>query len=408
MISSKNNGIVELENVITLQHIEVEEDVILLYFNHGEFNAWLENTNKHIPDIYELKKKSENVFGFNCSLLTGVFTQTSLKLSVSNDTERLNYSLPYEYLEYAVVGDFEFTLRESNGYLTVLIQNKSELFWSRKLNLASLHYSTSSRFEKVERPTGPVKVGVIGSCFSRSMFRSEEYFNQGYKDLFTIPLTFFHSSLISLMSKRLEDNDYLLIHDLLGHEVCRYIEVEFLKNVKERIKSARVEYIVIDNYSDAALEVVRVDDCSFLTYNKYFSESIYKRKFSGREIFVPGEKKHIERYRAALKSFFLLLQELDLDKKLVLIGGRLSEFRTQSERWESKMGWIKITNRNWDIYDAIFLDEFKNAKYIDMRYTNWISDVNSPITGGASPSHYQSEFYKELYKKTLITIYTQQ
>ena len=97
-----------------------------------------------------------------------------------------------------------------------------------------------------------------------------------------------------------------------------------------------------------------------------------------------------------------------MDKKLVLIGGRLSEFRTQSERWESKMGWIKITNRNWDIYDAIFLDEFKNAKYIDMRYTNWISDVNSPITGGASPSHYQSEFYKELYKKTLMTIYTQQ
>lgn len=43
---------------------------------------------------------------------------------------------------------------------------------------------------KVERPTGPVKVGVIGSCFSRSMFRSEEYFNLGYKNHFTAPLTF--------------------------------------------------------------------------------------------------------------------------------------------------------------------------------------------------------------------------
>lgn len=85
----------------------------------------------------------------------------------------------------------------------------------------------------------------------------------------------------------------------------------------------------------------------------------------------------------------------------------MSEFRTQSERWESKMGWIEKTNRNFDIYDAIFLDYFKNAKYIDMRYTNWISDVNSPIIGGASPSHYQSGFYKELYKKTLMTIYAQ-
>lgn len=408
MIPSKKNGIAELENVITLKYIEAEEDFILFHFNCGEFNAWLENTNKHIPDIYELKKKSKNVFSFSCSLLPDVFTQISLKLSVSNDTERLNYSLSDEYFEYAVVGDFEFTLKESKGYLTVLIQNKSEFFLSRKLDLARLNYSTSSRFEKVERPSGPVKVGVIGSCFSRSMFRSEEYFNLGYKDYFTTPLTFFHSSLISLMSKRLESNDYLLISDLLGHEVHRYIEVEFLKNVKERITSAGVEYIIIDNYSDAALTAIRVDDCSFLTYNKYFSESIYKRKFSGKEIFVPGEKKHIERYRAALKSFLLLLQELDLDKKVVLIGGRLSEFRTESERWESKMDWIKNTNRNWDIYDAIFLEEFKNAKYIDMRYTSWISDVNSPITGGASPSHYQSGFYKELYKKTLMTIYTRQ
>jgi hypothetical protein len=402
MILSKNNDIAELENAIALQYIEFKKDALLLHFNNGDFNAWLENTNKHIPDIHELKKESENVFSFSCSLLPDVLSQISLKLSVSNHAKRLNYSLPDEYLKYAVVGDFEFMLSDSNGCLTVHIQNKSEFLWSKKLDLVSL-----SRFEKFECPTSPVRVGVIGSCFSRSMFRSEEYFNLGYKDFFSVPLTIFHSSLISLMSKKLEDNDYLLVADLLGHEVHRYIKVEFLKNVKELITSAGVEYIVIDNYSDAALEAIRVDACSFLTYNKYFSESIYKRKFSGKEILVPGANKHIEIYRTALRSFFLLLQMLELDKKVVLIGGRLSEFRTQSERWESKIGWIKNTNRNWDIYDAIFLDEFNDAKYIDMRYTNWISDINSPIRGGASPSHYQSEFYKELYKKTLMTIYSQ-
>lgn len=402
----EKKGIAELENLIILQHIKVEEDVILLHFNHGKFDAWLENTNKHIPEVYELKKESEGVFSFKCSLLPEIFTQTSLRLSVSNETERLNYSLPDEYLEHVVVSNFAFTLRDSKGCLTMLIQNKNELFWSKKLDLASLHYSSSNKFEKVECLSGPVKVGVIGSCFSRSMFRSEGYFNPEYKNFFTVPLTFFHSSLISLMSKRIEDNDYLLIPDLLSHEVLRYIEVEFLKNVKERITSAGVEYIVIDNYADAALETVMIDGCSVLTYNKYFSESIYKRRFSGKEILVPGEKKHKEIYRAALKRFLLLLQELNLDKRVILVGGRLSEFRTPSERWESKMDWIKNTNRNWDIYDAIFLDEFKNAQYIDMRSTSWISDVNSPIMGGASPSHYQSGFYKELYKNTLRTIYT--
>ncbi|MEY0430598.1 DUF6270 domain-containing protein [Providencia rettgeri] len=404
----EKKGIADLENLIILQHIKFEDDVILIHFNHGKFDAWLENTNKHIPEIYDLKKESEGVFSFKYSLLPETFTQTSLRLSVSNETERLNYLLSDEYLEHVVVNNLSFTLRDSKGFLTMLIRNKNELFWSKKLDLASLHHSSSNKFEKVECLSGPVKVGVIGSCFSRSIFRSEDYFNPDYKEFCTVPLTFFHSSLISLMSKRVENNDYLQIPDLLSYDVLRYIEVEFLKNIKERIRSAGVEYIIIDNYSDAALEVIMLNEFTALTYNKYFSESIYKKNFSGKEILVPGEKKHIETYRAALKKFFLLLQDLNLDKRVILVGGRLSEFRAPSERWESKMDWIKNTNRNWDIYDAIFLDNFKNAQYIDMRSTSWISDVNSPITGGASPSHYQSGFYKELYKNTLRTIYTKQ
>ena len=68
------------------------------------------------------------------------------------------------------------------------------------------------------------------------------------------------------------------------------------------------------------------------------------------------------------------------------------------------MNWIKRTNRNWDMYDAIFLEELPDAQYIDMRSTNWISDVNSPIIGGALPSHYQSGFYKEIYEKIIKII----
>ena len=93
-----------------------------------------------------------------------------------------------------------------------------------------------------------------------------------------------------------------------------------------------------------------------------------------------------------------------LFRSIILVGGRLSPFKTQSELWQSKMNWIKRTNCNWDMYDAIFLEELPNAQYIDMRSTNWTSDVNSPIMGGASPSHYQSGFYKEIYEKIMKII----
>ena len=50
-----------------------------------------------------------------------------------------------------------------------------------------------------------------------------------------------------------------------------------------------------------------------------------------------------------------------------------------------------------DIVDKIFLEVMPNSIYIDKRTTFWKSDIHSPIIGGASPSHYQSGYYKELF-----------
>lgn len=397
-----------LDELIVLHEIKEVENAIIFYFNKSCFNAWLENTNKHIPEVYELNKKSTGVFSFSSSQLPEDLAQTSLKLTISNSVDRLDYFLKDEYFKSTAIGRFEFFLERKKSNLIINIKNNIKLIQSEIIRYELLYYAnsiSSSRFEKVKNKIGPVKVGVIGSCFSRSVFRSDTFFNPDYKKYFTVPLTFFHNSLISIMSKSYEDEEYLLASDLLHDSVLRYTEIEFLKNVKEQICSNGIEYIVFDNYSDSALEVIEMDDESFLTYNKYFSESIYKRKFSDKQIFFPGEIRHLEKYREAVKKFYFFLQELKLDKKIILVGGRLSLFKTQSELWESKMDWINKTNHNWDVYDAIFLEEIPDAQYIDMKTTSWISDVNTPIIGGASPSHYQSGFYKEIYKKILNTIY---
>lgn len=270
---------------------------------------------------------------------------------------------------------------------------------------SGLNKNPGGSIDKIDLKNRPVKIGVVGTCFSRSVFRSDEYLNPGYKEFFTVPLTFFHDSLISLMSERSEDKDYLLVNDLLRDEVFRYIKVEFQKNVKELLLEAGVEYLVFDNYSDATLETIEMKENSYFTYNKYFSESIYKRKFADRQILKPGESKHVEKYRESVKNIFFMLKELNLDEKVILVGGRLSEYKTKSEFWESKMEWIERTNRNWDIYDEIFLKEIPNTQYIDIRSTDWISDENTKIIGGASPSHYQPGYYKEIYSKIKKTVF---
>ncbi len=386
------------KDMITLYRIEITKDNIDFYFGTHGFNAWLENENKHIPEVYELIKTDYGAYSFSCSQLPCLFTHTSLKLSIGNSTDRLHYTMQENYPAHIQGENYEFYLKLNSGALQIIIRKKTQSFWLGQVDHL-ISRCSSNGFESSESKAPPLKIAVIGTCFSRSMFRSDDFFNPGYKNLFTVPLTFFHSSIISLTSNRLEDPDFLLTSDLTSDQVFRYIEVEFLKNIKERIFSAGIDYLVIDNYSDSTLETVEMKENCFITYNKYFAESIFKRKFSNKKIFTPGELKHIDKYRQAVRKLYSTLQELNLDKRVILVGGRLSIFKNNSELWHSKMNWVKNTNRNWDVYDSIFLEEFPDAKYIDMRSTNWISDVNPPITGGASPSHYQSGFYKEIFEK---------
>ncbi|MEE1921389.1 DUF6270 domain-containing protein [Pseudomonas sp. 148P] len=392
------------DDLIVLRDIRIVKDSVVLHFDQDNFYAWFENSNKHIPEIYELERMGSGFYRFDCGLLPDLFTQTYLKLSLGNDSKRLEYSMQGHLSVCVESESAEFVLKEERGILLCFVKNKSQLLWSEKIDsLNGLH--RSGGFENSRIESSPKKICVIGTCFSRSVFRSDEYFNPDYKRFFTVPLTLFHNSLISLMSKRFEETGYCWDNDLLGDHVFRYVEVEFLKDLKERLCSSGADYLVIDNYSDATLEAVEIGEGCFFTYNKYFSESIFKRRFSGKKILVPGELKHIDKYREATKRLFLLLQELNLDKRVILVGGRLSAFKTRSELWQSKMSWIKRTNQNWDAYDAIFLEEFPDAQYIDMRSTAWISDVNPPIVGGASPSHYQSGFYKEIYRKIMCLIF---
>lgn len=396
------------ENMIVLLDAKLYEDRLVLYFNRSDFYIWLENTNKHILEVYELTQINDNAFVFYFSNLPAGYVQSSLKLSLSDNTDRLYYFIDDQVSEAPLKEDMDVYFKVNEQELVCVINRCSKPILQNDFLECGNYKIVGDRANSTEQINyidAPVKIGVIGTCFSRSIFRSDEYFNPDYKKYFTVPLTLFHSSLISLMSMRHADQEYLLINDLLPDQVFRYIEVEFQKNIKELISLSEVEYLIIDNYSDATHKVIEMNDNNMLTYNRYFAESIYKRKFSGKNSFTPGSEQHIIQYRESVRDFYSWLQTMNLDKKIILLGCRLSVFRSGTELWQSKMDWINKVNSNLDIYDSIFLEECSCAQYIDMRSTNWISDVNTPIVGGASPSHYQSEFYKEIYEKIKKVIF---
>ena len=253
----------------------------------------------------------------------------------------------------------------------------------------------------------PIDLLDIGTCFSRSIFKSDEYFNPSYKKFFCVKETLFHNSFISLFSNRF-DFDYSNIDDLVKGDAGKYIGIEFTKTMDALLKENAYQLIVVDNYIDAVSPIIRIQENTYLTYNKYFSESIFKRFFSFCEIIYPGTDKHLLLYKQSIRLFNNMLKKYNI-KNVVLIGGRLSKFKLDNDSvtrdiWVDKMDWILSTNHIWDEVDKIFLEEIPSAFYLDKRKTEWMSDNQSPIIGGASPSHYQSGYYKELYKDLLQLI----
>ena len=70
----------------------------------------------------------------------------------------------------------------------------------------------------------------------------------------------------------------------------------------------------------------------------------------------------------------------------------------ERNQWDG-IPYIKRNNIRWDEIDNILLQIAPDIRVIDMRNTNYVSDIESPIPGGASPSHYQKFYYKEILDK---------
>jgi len=405
-----------------IKNIKAFSDAIEIYYKGSKIKyAWLENSNKHFPDVFILDVYPErNSICIDYKILNEIAKRgITVKLSLSDESIKLKYNF---------ANDFQFSnLIIKNIKLILLTNEKNELLF--KLSPQSIkeeHFEFKNNdnffakfisirtsypnFIKSNYDKIPLDIVVLGTCFSRSIFKSESYFNPDYKNYFHVSNTFFHNSIISIMSDQIEDNDYLRIHDLIQKDVFKYIEIEFQKNIFDIIDELEPEYIIMDNYIDANRPLIQISENQYLTYNTYFSKSIYKRKFSKCDIIYPNTKKHEELYRTYIKKFSIELKKRNLDRKIILLGGRLCETKINKKtgeisQWEKLDYWIRPCNQHWDRIDQIFLEEVPNAAYINMRKTQWLSDIDCPIEGGASPSHYQSEYYREVLDKIKTIIF---
>ena len=392
-----------LNEVMIIDICMSNDSIEISYDGVHQLEAWLENKNKHVPDILyldvDIVLQRIMIRKYVLEQLIKSSPGHIFRLSLCTISSRIRYQIRCNIPDKC----FNSILIFVEGDV-IFFQNNEFILENSLLqeSILEIPYTKHQGFKEITQL--PVKILNIGSCFSRSIFKSDTYFNPTYKEYFLVEKTLFHNSFISLFSKAI-DYDYTQIKDLMIGDAALYVGIEFRKNMEQLLKEGAFQLVVVDNYIDASTPIIRFGDNSFLTYNKYLSESVFKRFFSGCEIIYPGSVRHKELYRKSIATFRKILQTYNI-KNIVLIGGRLSKWRIdesscQTDMWDNKMNWIIETNRNWDEADKIFLEEIPEAIYIDKRSTSWKSDVHSPIIGGASPSHYQSGYYKELFQELL-------
>jgi len=381
--------------------------LVFSYCGIERAEAWIENVNKHYPHILSLDSsfvRREIAVSLQalCEFLARYANQR-FRLCFCDGRSRFAYSV-CDAVGRALADDPAISV-ECNGIFFDGRHMEVEARQNAVPDSFSIKHENKSRF----RSAGPLPISLlnIGSCFSRSVFKSEEYFNPQYKSHFHVDSTLFHNSYISLLSTPIPF-DVSGIEDLNSGDAGKYVRVEFDKGLEAVLQKGGVSLVVSDLYVDASVPVVRMPGNGYLTYNKYISESIFKRHLSSCEVVYPGTRAHGDLLRSSLVAFRRLLEKHGV-RNVVLVGGRLSQYRIDEKTghvalWEDKAGWIAEVNRNWDIVDRMFLQELPDAIYLDKRSTPWLSDINSPILGGASPSHYQSGYYKELLRDLVALI----
>jgi hypothetical protein len=249
-----------------------------------------------------------------------------------------------------------------------------------------------------------VKIGVLGSCFSRTAFNSMDYFNPDYKKFYNCNFSqLYHSSIISLTSKQLNNDILSSITENLNKQVVNttdknYILTDLNKSFFQDLKKADVDYLIIDLYADAVKNLIMFPDGSFLgTFLINLSELCPELDY---DIISPrdADNTYFEIYKQNLDKFYEKILKIIPEQKIILNKGSfaykwLNEKREIELYDENQIKFFRDINYFWDKLNNYLENKMPNINIIDLTYSNYISDYDFPF--GNSAMHYESAYYKE-------------
>ncbi|WP_314208568.1 DUF6270 domain-containing protein [Vagococcus salmoninarum] len=315
---------------------------------------------------------------------------------------------------------FEFNLNEDRIFDFYYVEEHDKKTFMKNLifdevfekEMTTFHNSDYSIYETTDHslalavkrnyrdsPKNTVKLGIIGSCFSRVGFSNKAYFNPGYFAKYEIVDTIFHSTAASLISPPL-DVPYRQLLEVENETIRERIELEFSKKHLTKMKEKKADFLIIDFFAEVSSEIVKIQENQYLTNNiqmkKY--KIIEEANLVGEIVTVENWEVRKAIFTDLLKEFIQELKKIVPEERIILMKIKLAEnYYTKEgtkERYIPKeIETITQLNEKYSMIEDLFIDCLPKAKIINLGDKNFISDKRFPL--GASINHFESAYYKE-------------
>jgi hypothetical protein len=254
-------------------------------------------------------------------------------------------------------------------------------------------------FRDVKKAANPVKVAVFGSCYCRSAFNSDKFFNPDYKNYYNCVYTQFHSSVISIMSKPVALDETKL--DKLNHKQKEFIRCDFDKGFFERLKSAQPDYLLMDFFADASRNLIKVNDGGYISISHILDETPLENELIKRNEDILSHENndaYFVIWKEAIDRFIEQIQTIIPQERIILNLGRFTDRYYDSEGNvvhfpKYRQTIVARNNYLWDKLNHYLISKLPKMKIIDLTNKNFIGHYNHPL--GLSPAHYESAYYKE-------------
>ncbi|ENI9076683.1 teichoic acid biosynthesis protein [Listeria monocytogenes] len=253
-----------------------------------------------------------------------------------------------------------------------------------------------------ESNANPLKIAVMGSCFSRNAFNSKPFFNPDYKRFFEVTFTQSHTSLFSVLSKPytgINIDDYGNMTD----NERRTLQADFDKGFFEKLENSNSDYLLLDLYTDVLRGPIWLESGEILSLS-YISEQTgilndlpIKRLLdhSNNDAFFQEwtsyADKFIEKLLTVMPAERIILNKGGFTTKYYDKNGAVQEYKIKMR--------IERNNYFWDRLNNYFLSKVPTAQVIDFTKKPYIGDYYYPF--GHSFSHYESGYYKDFMREMI-------